>query len=193
MKNDELTLSEKILQICREHGSLSSKQIHTKLKEEFREAPSVRTVQKYVSELCSQGKLNFSTVGREQFYSIQKSSQKQVAMTDYFINQFWKELFRIRSEAYSQHYEKALQDLLSLINMLPSSMKDTIEKEKPNLGKKAQQKLEEIYGKPGGKPNLFMRMELETQILVDVLIDRISTLLHEEFEKLQKDNREKQL
>jgi arginine repressor len=167
-----LSLQDKIVKILKKHGALSSEEIKAILEKENEIDKSVKTVQRKLSTLIKNGIVKAIPLGRELKYSLDKEAPS--AISDFFLNKFWSELFRIRQElVYHENPGEAFVKLRSLLRMLPEGIKKKIvaDIEKANLQLNPY-RLD--YG--------FDRYDkiLEFKDVVEELIDRISTLLHKE-------------
>ena len=184
---------DKITDILLEYGALFSAQITRVFNKKYATRYNKKTIERDIVELRKDGKVvSNPTVGREQTYS---ASRKPPPMSQFFINQFWKELDTIRHENVGDSLI-AFIELRSLIKTLPPTQKDKLI---PNVQKVDQQIRETKVNPtlPTSYHNLLAQQqtrEKRKQVafgLVEALIEEVSTVLHEEFGRMQKEKSKK--
>jgi len=133
-----MTLSDKILIMLENYGTLSSEMVKMRLNKDHGIDKSKRQIQRLITELVKQKRVKpNSSVGRQQTYSILR--EKPSNISNFFLSKFWEELFEIRDKLFEQKTEDPLTDdplvdtfdlfrkLRSLVKMLPKEIKEKID------------------------------------------------------------------
>jgi hypothetical protein len=198
-KDRKPSLDDTIIDILKKHGALSINHTTNIINRERSLPRNRKTIERHIRDLRSQGKVVANPpVGREQTYSV---IQKPLPMSEFFINQFWKNLDDVRRENISNSV-MAYVNLHSLFKMLPPALN---EKLKPDI-QAAEQETEKVFvdlasllnvlgivspgyvqGNPDVKRGVQVKVRAALFDLVENLIARVSALLHEEFERLHGD------
>lgn len=194
-----------IIETLEKHMALSTEQIRKVVNREYGLHCTGKTIGRHIKKLRSEGKVVANpSVGREQTYS---TSQEPSTMSEFFINQFWRDLDAIRHENLSNPLVAYL-NLSSLVKMLPPALKNKLlpdfqaaeQKLYMDLNSLAtEQKFYVALSSLANKmskdsnqndPNVQRATQAVGKIIligfVDGLIERVSTLLHAEFALLQK-------
>jgi hypothetical protein len=143
------------------------------LKDELRNQ-SIKSLQRMLREMQNEGLVESHTIGRSVVYSLSKPST--VKINDFFLTKIWSELFEIEKEARyhlpPSHYIFAFESLRNLIALMPHGIKEKIALD-VNKFKNSQFKED--------KDADALREDLLN------LIGRLSSLLHEHFDQLPKE------
>jgi hypothetical protein len=194
-----------MLVLYEKYGALSSERATLLLESEFTIKVSLRTVQRYVSELVEEKKLAvLPSKRREQIYALYKEEPSSIS--DFFLSKYWDALFEIRKELhnpkdqFSQSWD-SFHKLRSLIQLLPENIKDHAVAETANFGVLDKKELENIRMEIGHQPILtvngipfgedeYQRKVRAQELLgvalekrVEEIIGRVSTLLHKELKE----------
>jgi len=198
-KDKTPSLDDTIIDILKKHRALSIAQTTSIINEKYSFPYNRKTIERHIKDLRLQGKVVANPpVGREQTYSV---NQKPLPISEFFINQFWKNLDDVRRENISNPI-LAYVNLHSVLKMLPPALN---EKLKPDI-QAAEQETEKVFvdlasllnvlgvispgyvqGNPDVKRGVQVKVRAAVSDLVENLIARVSALLHEEFERLHGD------
>ena len=192
-KDIKPSLDEIIIDILIKHRALSVAGAHGIINKEHGFHYNRKTIERHIKDLRLKGKVVANpSMGREQTYSV---DQKPLPMSEFFINQFWKNLDDVRRENISNPI-LAYVNLHSLLKMLPPALN---EKLKPDV-QAAEQETEKFFvdlasllnvlgvipgyvQNPGVKSGVQQKVRAAIFDLVETLIAKVSALLHEEFER----------
>lgn len=180
-KDKKQILRDKIIEVLRRYGALSTHQVTKIVNKEHGFRYNKKTIERRIAELKTEGKVVPNPpMGREQTYS---ASRKPRLVSEFFINQFWKNLDVIRNENASKDSLTAFFRLRSLIKMYPElfeELKLDIEKTQRIVIEQDRKLSSELLGTYAfGSPD------------VENLIGRVSAFLHKQFERLQRESKEK--
>jgi hypothetical protein len=198
-KDKTPSLDHIIIDTLKKYRALSTEQTTNSINKNHGLHCTCKTIERHIKVLRLEGKVVANpSVGREQTYSV---DQKPLHMSEFFINQFWKNLDDIRRENISNPI-MAYVNLHSLLKMLPPILN---EKLKPDI-QAAEQEAEKVFvdltsllnvlgivspGYVQGDPHLKRGIQGKVRAiifdLVQNLIAKVSALLHEEFERLHGD------
>jgi len=198
-KDKKPSLNDTIIDILRKHRALSIAGATGIINKEHSLPCNRKTIERHIKNLRLEGKVIANPpVGREQTYSV---DQKPLHMSEFFINQLWKNLDDVRRENISNPI-LAYVNLHSLLKMLPPALN---EKLKPDI-QAVEQEAEKVFvdltsllnvlgvispGYVQGDPNLKRGVQEKVRAavfdLVENLIAKVSALLHGEFERLHGD------
>lgn len=161
-----------IRKILRKHGELSTEDIHASLVKEYDFHKSSATVRRTLREMQKEGTVRAVSFGREQRYKLTK--QEPTAISEFFLNKFWNELFRIREDiAYHDYPAEAFVKLRSLVRMLPERLKRKVMPKIDKLGSTLDKNRGD-YGLDDNRKITSFSQEVER------LLDEVSSLLHKE-------------
>jgi len=168
----------RILDVLQQYRALSTAQITTIYNRKYETRFNNKTIERDIYDLKIEGKVIANpAIGREQTYSL---SGKPRLASEFFINQFWKNLDEIRRLNVKDSVE-AFFHLRSLIKTLPEmyeQLKPDVEKTLRSLTTYREKEQHGYYDI--GVFILYAIPEVED------LISKASAFLHEQFEKLQK-------
>jgi len=127
-----MSLSDIIIKIFEEHGSLSSRNVLEIIKQNqqkyrIRKIPTLRTIQRYIRKYVEEGILKPDPpIGREQTYSLTTKEERKKQLQTYLIKRFWKEEEQIENENLYGDPIRAYNKALFLIVKLPDSYKQQL-------------------------------------------------------------------
>ena len=192
-----MSLSDIILKIFKEHGSLSSRQVLEILRQNqqkygIKRLPSLRTIQRHISNFLRQGILKPEPpIGREQKYSL-ATEQEKTSLQAYLTRQFRKELEEVKTEYLygniSRAYRKAKLLALSLPEPYKQQLKPTIEEIDKKL-EKIKREIEQTASQPYqivSPLNLVIRHSQE-EYLAETAIPKLIEKINEQLYKMQEE------
>ena len=179
-QKDKVTFRRgKIVEVLTKYGSLSTAQITKVINDKYGFHYNHKTIERDIFVMQKEGIVTANPpVGREQTYS---ASKKPVLMSEFFINQFWKNLDSIRHLNASEDSITAFYEIRSLIKMLPIQIYEQLEPDLEKASKWMQKWFDE------NKPVVVSPTGLGG---VEYLIRKVSAVLHGQFEKLQKEKKD---
>lgn len=182
-----MSLSDVILRIFQEHGSLSSKQVleiirQNQSKYKIKRAPTLRTIQRYISNLLREGILKPEPpVGREQKYSL-TGKEERVSFQSYLAKKFRKELEEAEIEYLYGDIFRAYRKVKILALSLPEPYKQQV---KPAI-EKIDEELEKIELKARVSPYTILNKRLaQEEYLADKGIPELIEIMNEVLYKME--------
>ena len=127
-----MSLSDIILKIFKEHGSLSSRNVLEIIKQNqqkyrIRKIPTLRTIQRHIRKYVEEGILKPDPpIGREQTYSLTTKEERKKQLQTYLIKRFWKEEEQIETENLYGDPVRAYNKAVFLILKLPEPYKQRL-------------------------------------------------------------------
>jgi len=127
-----MSLSDIIIKIFEEHGSLSSREVLEIIKQNHKKygiqrIPSYRNVQRYIGKYVEEGILKPEPpIGREQKYSLTTKEERKKQLQTYLIKRFWKEEEQIENEYLYGNPIRAYKKAVLLIMKLPEPYKQRL-------------------------------------------------------------------
>ena len=187
-----MTLYDKVLNLFDRYGVLTSERVTYLLAKDFETNKNLRTVQRYIAQLVKEGKL-VPIVSEKRTQSYELVGKKTSEFSEFFLNKFWEELFRIRDELHKPRREfednwvNANMRLRSLVKMLPKEFKEKIASDLEKSGRISESQLNEMKERIdkerikllGEDESLNIEIDLLMESRIEELIDKISTMLHE--------------
>lgn len=168
-----MSYHDNILEILRKRGLSSCKEVRAILAEEYDCVRNVRTVLRQLNTLQDKGIVKQVSIGRELVYGLVTPTRTS-GVSEFFLNKFWKELFRIRQDlVYHDYPAEAFVKLRSLVRMLPEESKQQIMPKVEKLGSKLGKNRIDYGLDDYGKIRSF-------SLEVEGLVDEVSSLLHKE-------------
>jgi uncharacterized protein (DUF2249 family) len=171
----KMSLNDKLIKAFRQHGALSSAEATQIINQKDPHPISKRTVQRHIEQMMSEGVLKQNAIGgREQSYSFCR--EKPSSISDFFLNRFWNELFKVREVLHSPEggANLAYLQLRSLVKILPKHMRTKLQDEVESKYSRM------MYGERGKSTT---EQELEEERIAVDLIEKVADALHKEIER----------
>jgi len=183
-----MSLSDIILKIFKEHGSISSRNVLEIIKQNqqkyrIRKIPTLRTIQRYIRKYVEEGILKPDLpIGREQTYSLTTKEERKKQLQTYLIKRFWKEEEQIENENLYGDPVRAYNKALFLIVKLPEPYKrqliEPLKQVKTELNRINNNRFLTVYRK------MLMKHEYLQTKGVPYLIERIAEQLYKMQEEI---------
>ena len=179
-----MSLSDKIIELFKEHTSLSTRNVKKLLKEKYDISRTQRTIQRHIQKLVAEGTLiPNKPLGREQTYSLKtdKPDEKR-EVTAYLIKRFWREEEEIEKECLFGNQLRAYQRARFLIMKFPKEYRNKLLTDISELD-------EELKKAESGDPLItYLKQEsiLKSGKGMGLLLIKISDTLHEMEDSLKK-------
>jgi len=187
-----MSLSDIILRIFQEHGSLSSKQIleiitQNQHRYDIKRVPTLRTIQRYISEFIRSGILTpLPPIGREQKYSL-TGGEERVTPQTYLAKKFRSELEKIKDEYLYGNILRAYRAAKILALSLPEPYKQQV---KPAI-EKIEKELEGIEVKACPSYTVLNTRVVQEEYLAKVGIPELFEKINEVLYKMEENVLEK--
>lgn len=176
-KDKRTIRKDKILDVLRRYVALSTTQITRIVNKRYAFHFNKKTIERDIADLKKEGKVVPNPpIGREQTYSI---SRKPRRVSEFFINEFWKDLHSIRRLNVEDSVDAFwhLRSLIKTYHEMYEELKGDVEKTQRSLKAHSEKKQQGHY--------YFGNFILCAVPEVEDLIGKTATFLHEQFEKLQ--------
>jgi len=183
-----MSLSDIIIKIFEEHGSLSSREVLEIIKQNqktygIQRIPSLRTIQRHIQKYVEEGVLKPEPpIGREQKYSLTTKEERKKQLQTYLIKRFWNHLEAIEQLYLQRDIFGAYKAADLLIRRLPNPHKQKLKKLIENIEETSKKALE--------KDNPYIRIIHKYNLLANLMptiIEAISDTLHEMQEETNHD------
>jgi hypothetical protein len=175
------SVEDKIAEILKTHGSLSSSLITRQINEVYRDHFNRKTTQRHLKEMMKQGcVIQNPAVGREQTYSYIGATRH---VSEFYINMFWKNLDEIRKINASDSSFRAFRELRSLCktwDLLYSSFESRFGEVERVLTERKRMGYDEREAPVEGYVS-FPTKELKGLSEIEDLIGEVAEFLHEQF------------
>jgi len=179
----KVPLDDKITKILQTHGSLSSSLITKQINEKYKVRYNRKSIQRHLNGMITEGSvIQNPAIGREQTYSL---SQKPRPLSEFYINQFWKNLDIIRRINVENSF-KAFRELRSLCKtwtLLYKELKPKFRKVESVLVKYLKRGYDENMPSTEGYCSIPQK-QLKGLPEIEDLIGKVAEFLHDQFEKL---------